>query len=90
MQMISTDAYRMDMSAMVAHDVWLAPIQIVVGVVLLLYDLGPSALVGLWTLMLAFPIQFYIVRAMYRARTNGVKITDDRVRLTGEVLQVSG
>jgi ATP-binding cassette, subfamily C (CFTR/MRP), member 1 len=85
--MISTDASRMDMSALMAHDVWLAPIQVILGVALLINNLGVSAVVGLGVLLLAFPLQFFIVRVMFRARLRGVKITDGRVRLTGEVLQ---
>lgn len=41
----------------------------------------------LQVLLLGFPIQFVLVRIMFRARQAGVQLTDQRVRLTTEVLQ---
>lgn len=38
-------------------------------------------------LVFGFPIQFYLVRIMFSERRKGVGITDQRVRLTTEVLQ---
>lgn len=36
-------------------------------------------------LILGFPIQFFLVRIMFMNRRKGVKVTDNRVRLTTEV-----
>ncbi|TCD67438.1 hypothetical protein EIP91_012410 [Steccherinum ochraceum] len=85
--MISTDATRLDRSSAQAHNLWVAPIQIAIGVGLLIANLGYSALVGLGVLLLGFPIQFILVRLMFQQRKKGVKFTDQRVRLTSEVLQ---
>ncbi|KAF7297335.1 Multidrug resistance-associated ABC transporter protein [Mycena indigotica] len=84
---ISTDASRLDRFCQFGHNVWVSPIQIIVGVGLLLGNLGYSALVGLGVLLLGFPLQVILVRIMFKQRTKGVKITDTRVRLTNEVLQ---
>ncbi|KAK7691491.1 hypothetical protein QCA50_004890 [Cerrena zonata] len=85
--MISTDATRLDRSSYNIHNLWIAPIQIAIGIGLLIGNLGPSALVGLGVLVLAFPIQMFLVKIMFQQRKKGVKITDSRVRLTTEVLQ---
>ncbi|KAF9466028.1 multidrug resistance-associated ABC transporter [Collybia nuda] len=85
--MISTDSTRLDLFAAFAHNLWVSPIQIAIGVGLLLGNLGYSALVGLGVLILGFPIQFVLVKIMFAQRKKGVKITDTRVRLTTEVLQ---
>ncbi|EJD02283.1 multidrug resistance-associated ABC transporter [Fomitiporia mediterranea MF3/22] len=85
--MISTDATRLDLSAATFHNLWTSPIQIIIGVALLINNLGYSALVGLGVLIIGFPIQFALVRVMFRSRRSGVQITDRRVRLTSEVLQ---
>ncbi|RDB26371.1 Oligomycin resistance ATP-dependent permease YOR1 [Hypsizygus marmoreus] len=85
--MISTDASRMDRFAAFGHNLWVSPIQIAIGVGLLLGNLGYSALVGLGVLILGFPIQLILVKVMFAQRKKGVKITDTRVRLTTEVLQ---
>ena len=60
--------------------------KIIIGISLLIANLGYSALVGLGVLILGFPLQFVLVRLMIRSRQKGVQITDGRVRLTTEVL----
>ncbi|KII85519.1 hypothetical protein PLICRDRAFT_319144 [Plicaturopsis crispa FD-325 SS-3] len=85
--MISTDATRLDLVSAYVHYLWVSPIQIVIGVGLLIATLGYSALVGVGVILLGMPIQFLLVREMYSQRKKGVKITDTRVRLTTEVLQ---
>ncbi|KII85509.1 hypothetical protein PLICRDRAFT_145262 [Plicaturopsis crispa FD-325 SS-3] len=85
--MISTDATRLDRSAAMAHNLWVSPIQIIIGIGLLIGNLGYSALVGLGVILLGFPIQFLLVRVFFNQRKKGVKITDTRVRLMTEVLQ---
>ncbi|KAG6873113.1 hypothetical protein C0995_002776 [Termitomyces sp. Mi166 len=85
--MISTDATRLDRFTNVGHNLWVSPIQIVIGIGLLLGNLGYSALVGLGVLLLGFPVQFVLVRVMFTQRKKAVAITDKRIRLTTEVLQ---
>ncbi|KAJ7163116.1 multidrug resistance-associated ABC transporter [Mycena filopes] len=84
---ISTDAARLDKFCQFSHNTWVAPIQIIIGVGLLIGNLGYSALVGLAILILGFPLQTLLVKVMFTQRKKGVKITDTRVRLTNEVLQ---
>jgi ATP-binding cassette subfamily C (CFTR/MRP) protein 1 len=52
---------------------------------LLIGNLGYSALVGMGVLLLALPVQFYLVRVIFKQRKKGVDITDRRVRLSNEV-----
>ncbi|KAF8962130.1 multidrug resistance-associated ABC transporter [Flammula alnicola] len=85
--MISTDATRLDRFSQFGHNLWVSPIQLAIGIGLLLGNLGYSALVGLGVLVLGFPIQIILVKIMFTQRKKGVKITDKRVRLTTEVLQ---
>ncbi|KAK1229440.1 hypothetical protein PQX77_007488 [Marasmius sp. AFHP31] len=85
--MIATDATRLDRFCAFGHNIWVAPIQIAIGVGLLIGNLGVSALVGLAVLVLSFPLQFFLVRIMFNQRKKGVAITDSRARLTNEVLQ---
>ncbi|KAJ7172563.1 multidrug resistance-associated ABC transporter [Mycena filopes] len=84
---ISTDAARLDRFSQFGHNLWVAPIQIIIGIGLLIGNLGYSALVGLGVLIFGFPLQTLLVRVMFTQRKKGVKITDTRVRLTNEVLQ---
>ncbi|KAJ7036806.1 multidrug resistance-associated ABC transporter [Mycena alexandri] len=84
---ISTDSARLDRFSQFGHNMWVAPIQIVIGVGLLIGNLGYSALVGLGVLLIGFPLQTLLVKVMFTQRKKGVKITDTRVRLSNEVLQ---
>ncbi|KAJ7459489.1 multidrug resistance-associated ABC transporter [Mycena galericulata] len=84
---ISTDAARLDRFCQFGHNIWDAPIQIAIGVGLVIGNLGYSALVGLGVLVLGFPMQMLLVKVMFTQRKKGVKITDTRVRLSNEVLQ---
>ncbi|KAJ3915478.1 multidrug resistance-associated ABC transporter [Lentinula edodes] len=85
--MISTDATRLDTFSANVHNIWVSPIQIAIGIGLLIANLGYSALVGLGVLLLGLPLQFLCLRIMFMNRRKGVKVTDSRVRLTTEVLQ---
>ncbi|KAI0777639.1 multidrug resistance-associated ABC transporter [Trametes elegans] len=89
--MISTDATRLDRNSAMIHNLWVAPIQvrgprIAIGVGLLIRNLGYSALVGLAILIVGFPIHFSLARMMFTQRKKGVVLTDQRVRMTTEVL----
>ncbi|KAF9042985.1 multidrug resistance-associated ABC transporter [Panaeolus papilionaceus] len=85
--MISTDATRLDRFSAFAHNLWVSPIQLAIGIGLLINNLGVSALVGLGVLLLGFPIQFVLVKVMFTQRKKGVQYTDKRVRLATEVIQ---
>ncbi|KAK0231362.1 multidrug resistance-associated ABC transporter [Armillaria fumosa] len=85
--MISADASRLDRGCMYIHNLWVAPIQIVIVVGLLCNNLGYSALVGFGVLIFSFPMQIFIGRITVELRKKSVKITDARVRGTAEVLQ---
>ncbi|KAJ7658484.1 multidrug resistance-associated ABC transporter [Mycena rosella] len=84
---ISSDSTRVDRFSQFGHNIWVAPIQIIIGVGLLIGNLGYSTLVGLGVLLLGFPLQMVLIRIMFAQRLKGVKLTDTRVRLSNEVLQ---
>ncbi|KAJ6465868.1 multidrug resistance-associated ABC transporter [Mycena sanguinolenta] len=84
---ISTDSLRLDRFCLFGHNIWTSPIQIIIGVGLLINNLGYSGLVGLGVLLLGFPFQMLLLRVMFAQRKKGVNITDTRVRLSNEVLQ---
>ncbi|KAF9044293.1 multidrug resistance-associated ABC transporter [Panaeolus papilionaceus] len=84
--MISQDATHLDLFSTYAHHLWVAPIELIIGIALLINNLGVSALVGLGVLVVAMPFQGILIAIMYRQRQKGLKITDQRVRLTTEIL----
>lgn len=76
----------MDWAAVLAHDVWIQPISIIVGLAILIHTIGYSALVGLAVLLLGIPIQGYLFAVLIGTRQAQMKITDQRVRLLQEIL----
>ncbi|KAG9103477.1 hypothetical protein FRC06_010585, partial [Ceratobasidium sp. 370] len=85
--MISADCTRLDFAAGFFHVIWTGPIEIIIGIALLIHNLGYSALVGLGVLIFGIPIQAILVRRMIEARRATVQLTDKRVRLLQEILQ---
>ncbi|KAF4589934.1 hypothetical protein EYR38_009229 [Pleurotus pulmonarius] len=85
--MISTDSERLDAFSSTAHGLWVAPIQIILCIGLLIGNLGYSALVGLGVLIFGMIPQGFLAAIIFKQRQTGVKFTDARMRLTTEVLQ---
>ncbi|KAM5532134.1 hypothetical protein V8D89_014227 [Ganoderma adspersum] len=84
--MISSDTVRLERNIYTIHNLWIAPIQIALGIGLLIRNLGVSALVGCAILLMGGPVEFILARVMFAARKKGVVLTDQRVRMTSEVL----
>ncbi|OCF42639.1 cadmium ion transporter [Kwoniella heveanensis CBS 569] len=84
--MVSADASFLDFSAPMTLDLVVQPVQILVGLGLLIWTLGYSALVGLAVLALAGPVQAYMFTRMMRTRQFQLQYVDGRVRLLGETI----
>ncbi|GJJ74211.1 ATP-binding cassette, subfamily C (CFTR/MRP), member 1 [Entomortierella parvispora] len=85
--LMSTDTARLDFLAGYFHILWSAPLMVLIILILLIVNMGPSALVGFVFLVAFGPIQARIVRALSVIRRKSTLITDARVKLTQEVLQ---
>ncbi|WVW81052.1 hypothetical protein I302_103043 [Kwoniella bestiolae CBS 10118] len=84
--MVSADASFLDFSAPMTLDLVVQPIQIAVGLGLLIWTLGYSALVGLAVLALAGPLQAYMFTRMIHTRQSQLQYVDSRVRLLSETI----
>ncbi|KAG2004853.1 ATP-binding cassette transporter [Coprinopsis cinerea AmutBmut pab1-1] len=85
--MISTDGTNLEQFMAYAHQMWVSPIQLILGIGLLIGTLGYSALVGLGVIIISMPVQGILVKIFFNQRAKCIKITDKRVQLTNEVLQ---
>ncbi|KAF9938627.1 hypothetical protein BGZ67_010647 [Mortierella alpina] len=85
--LMSTDTARLDFLAGFFHILWTAPLMIILILILLLVNMGWTALIGFVFLVLFGPIQARIVQALSVIRRKSTLITDARVKLTQEVLQ---
>ncbi|WVF68119.1 hypothetical protein IAT40_002882 [Kwoniella sp. CBS 6097] len=84
--MVSADASFLDFSAPMTLDLVVQPVQILVGLGLLVWTLGYSALVGVAVLALAGPLQAYMFTRMMRTRQSQLQYVDGRVRLLSETI----
>ncbi|KAG0069645.1 hypothetical protein BGZ89_002459 [Linnemannia elongata] len=85
--LMSTDTTRLDFVAGYFHVIWTAPLMIILILILLIDNMGPTALVGFVFLLIVGPLQAKIVAALSVIRRKSTLITDARVKLTQEVLQ---
>ncbi|KAH6913063.1 ATP-binding cassette transporter YOR1 [Coprinopsis sp. MPI-PUGE-AT-0042] len=83
---ISTDVSRIDFCAGFFHMAWTAPIQLIICLILLLLNLGPSALAGFAFFVLATPIQTWVMKKLFALRRNSMVWTDKRAKLLQELL----
>ncbi|KAJ3775268.1 ABC transporter [Lentinula raphanica] len=86
MNHISTDVSRIDFCAGFFHMSWAAPIQMTICLVLLIINLGPSALAGFAFFILSTPIQTFAMKKMFALRQKSMLWTDKRAKLLQELL----
>ncbi|KAG1817968.1 ABC protein [Suillus subaureus] len=87
---ISTDVSRIDAAAQwfmtYCSQAWTAPIQIIVCLIILLTQLGPSALAGFSLFVLIIPFQQRLMALQHRIRLGSMKWTDQRAKVLLEIL----
>ncbi|GAA5823616.1 hypothetical protein JCM11251_000700 [Rhodosporidiobolus azoricus] len=83
---IGTDVSRIDFCAGFFHMSYTALIQVIVILVILLVEIGPSCLVGIGFLFIMIPPQTIAMKKMFTFRTKAMVWTDKRARLIGELL----
>lgn len=85
--LMSVDADRIDQACGMFHLLWTSPIIIIITLIVLVVNIGYSALSGYALLVIGMPLLAYAIRSLLRRRRNINKITDQRVSLTQEILQ---
>nr|KMM69243.1 ABC metal ion transporter [Coccidioides posadasii RMSCC 3488] len=85
--LMSIDTDRIDKALGLFHLLWTSPIIIIVALILLLVNIGYSALSGYALLILGVPLLTYSIRLLIIRRQRINVITDQRVSLTQEILQ---
>ncbi|WVQ83494.1 hypothetical protein IAT38_005635 [Cryptococcus sp. DSM 104549] len=83
---ISSDISRIDYCAQWFHAIWTAPIQLTLTLVLLIIQIGPSALVGFSLFVVLTPLQTWFMNVSFKVRKKSMKWTDSRSRLLRELL----
>ncbi|KAK2460902.1 hypothetical protein APHAL10511_007372 [Amanita phalloides] len=83
---ISTDVSRIDFCSSWFHMSWGSPIQLIICLILLLLNLGPSALAGFSLFIVAGPLQTFVVKRLFAIRFKSMAWTDKRAKLLQELL----
>ncbi|CAG8541938.1 7652_t:CDS:2, partial [Acaulospora colombiana] len=84
---MSTDTTRIDWVSVYVHFIWATPLLLTIALVLLIMNIGLSALAGFGLMAIAGPLQGKIMQTLVSKRRKAAKMTDERVKTTQEVLQ---
>uniref|UniRef100_A0A7N6ALG0 ABC-type glutathione-S-conjugate transporter n=1 Tax=Anabas testudineus TaxID=64144 RepID=A0A7N6ALG0_ANATE len=86
--LVSADTQKLMDFVVYFNAVWLAPIEIVLCLFFLWQHLGPSALAGITTVILIFPLNGIIAkkRSKLQVKEIQMKFMDGRIRLMNEIL----
>ncbi|TPX38128.1 hypothetical protein SmJEL517_g00165 [Synchytrium microbalum] len=83
---MSSDANRIDLMCFNIHLYWAGPYIVILAMSLLLYSIGPSALVGFGLLLLYIPFQSFCSTLLSKNRRSANLVADSRIRATQETL----
>uniref|UniRef100_A0A8D2NVG1 Canalicular multispecific organic anion transporter 1 n=1 Tax=Zosterops lateralis melanops TaxID=1220523 RepID=A0A8D2NVG1_ZOSLA len=84
--LMSADAQRfMDLTNFI-HQLWSSPLQIILSIVFLWGELGPSVLAGLATMVLLIPINAFLIAKSKTIQERNMKNKDERMKIMTEVL----
>lgn len=84
--MMSSDSETLQQVCQSLHNLWSAPLRIVVAMCMLYRQLGISSLLGLLVLVLMIPIQALVVSYNAKLVKNSSQRADKRIQLTQEIL----
>ncbi|KAK1161663.1 ATP-binding cassette sub-family C member 8-like isoform X1 [Acipenser oxyrinchus oxyrinchus] len=68
-------------------NLWAMPVQIVVGVMLLYYLLGISALIGATVIAVLAPVQYFVATKLSQAQKSTLEYSNERLKKTTELLR---
>uniref|UniRef100_UPI0037E8F146 ATP-binding cassette sub-family C member 4-like n=1 Tax=Semicossyphus pulcher TaxID=241346 RepID=UPI0037E8F146 len=84
--LLSNDVNRFDEITLNLHYLWVGPLQAVVILVFLWYEIGPSCLAGMAVIVLMLPLQSWFGKLFGIFRSKTVVFTDNRIRIMNEVV----
>uniref|UniRef100_A0A4W5M0D8 ABC-type glutathione-S-conjugate transporter n=1 Tax=Hucho hucho TaxID=62062 RepID=A0A4W5M0D8_9TELE len=84
--LVSADTQKLMDFVVYFNAVWLAPIEIALCLFFLWQHLGPSALAGIATVILIFPLNGFIAKKRSKLQEVQMKFMDGRIKLMNEIL----
>ncbi|KAL1513420.1 hypothetical protein ABEB36_002837 [Hypothenemus hampei] len=84
--LVSNDAGRFELATLQMHNLWLAPTEILIVLVLIYFYVGFTGMLGVFFMLAFIPYQMYMGKktSVYRLAT-AIK-TDQRIRLMNEII----
>ncbi|XP_047210879.1 ATP-binding cassette sub-family C member 4-like isoform X2 [Girardinichthys multiradiatus] len=84
--LLSNDVNRFDEITLNLHYLWVGPLQALVIIVFLWYEIGPSCLTGVAVIALMMPVQTWFGKLFGIFRSKTAALTDSRIRIMNEVV----
>ncbi|KAJ8344973.1 hypothetical protein SKAU_G00291660 [Synaphobranchus kaupii] len=84
--LVSADTQKLMDFVVYFNAVWVAPIEIALCFFFLWQHLGPSALAGIATIIIIFPLNGFIAKKRSKLQEVQMKYTDGRLKLMNEIL----
>ncbi|XP_018431089.1 PREDICTED: ATP-binding cassette sub-family C member 8-like, partial [Nanorana parkeri] len=68
-------------------NLWAMPVQIIMGIILLYYILGISALIGAAVIIVLAPVQYFVATKLSQAQRSTLENSNERLKKTNEMLR---
>ncbi|KZC06945.1 Multidrug resistance-associated protein 4 [Dufourea novaeangliae] len=84
--LLSNDVNRFDVSIIFLHYLWIGPLETIIIMYFMYREVEVSAVIGVATLLMFIPLQGYLGKKSSVLRLKTALRTDERVRLTNEII----
>ncbi|KAG8125744.1 hypothetical protein E2320_020917 [Naja naja] len=85
--LVAIDANQLMWFFFLCPNLWAMPVQIIVGIVLLYYLLGISALIGAAVIIVLAPVQYFVATKLSQAQRSTLEYSNERLKKTNEMLR---
>ncbi|KAL2743664.1 putative multidrug resistance-associated protein lethal(2)03659 isoform X1 [Vespula maculifrons] len=84
--LLSNDVNRFDVAIIFLHYLWIAPLETIIITYFMFSEVQIAAIIGVATLLMFIPLQGYLGKKSSELRLRTAIRTDERVRLTNEII----
>lgn len=85
--LVATDSQKLYEAMLDLHQIWSAPLAILIVVALLLVIIGPTCLVGAFILVALVPLSKKVAHQVVKIRRKRVAVADERIEIVTAMLQ---
>nr|XP_020469421.1 ATP-binding cassette sub-family C member 8 isoform X2 [Monopterus albus] len=85
--LVAIDTNQLTWFFFLLPNLWAMPIQIIMGVILLYYLLGISALIGATVIAVLAPVQYFVATKLSQTQKSTLEYSSERLKKTNELLR---